>query len=329
MKKINNDFTENVNEVIGSGAETDFTFFVKSNNGVVSFILKSMDESLEESYRIFLSDENTFNYPELKITYDDHKPVINKTFIPNEINEGDNAQISFNAYDIDNDISGYKIFIDNVEISQTNEFLWKTNYEMSGNHIIKFVVEDITGLNDTKEVGVVINNVENVVINEFSPLAKWVEIYNPTDENINVSLCTIKNGGDDIYLNGIFQNKSFFLMQNIPEIASVFYIECNGKLIDKVSQTSLPSILELESLGRKLDGLDTDSPNDFIVFSNPSPGESNPVEYNEADTNLDGCISLGELMNFVELWKQSPDMGFDRILTVVNVWLESPLCGGN
>ncbi len=303
----------------------DVTDYVKSHEGVLSFLLKVMNEAEQENYRIFLSDENIFYAPELAVTYYGHEPYITEVKAPDEVSEGDLVNISFAANDTDNDIVLYRIFIDGINVSDSSHYLWQTDYESSGSHKVKLFVEDASGLNSSMELTISVKDVKNIVINEFSPLANWIELYNPSNESIDVDGCRIVDGSSNIILNGLFKNNTYVLIQNIPGIAESFYLECNNILIDGVNQRDMQSPNASQSLGRRQNGYDTDSSSDFVLFDEPTPGSPNQY-YDEVDTNHDGCISLNELLNFVEIWKHSPDMGLADLLEVVERWKQSPVC---
>jgi hypothetical protein len=299
----------------------DVTEELLDKTGIYSFGLKANNEAIEENYRLFLSDENPVNDPRLIITYTDHEPVITSTNVPSQFFEGESYVLSFEASDLDDDITSYKIKIDDVLVSDTTEYTFNLDFEKAGTYTLTFEVEDITGYNDTEEFSIEVYNVQNIVVNEFSTLANWIELYSPIE--LNLDGCSVHSGGLVAQLSGTALEDSFILIEGF-NLENEITIYCNDVLVDYVDLDWIAHN-EGESISRKEDGYDTDSSSDFVV-TQPTPGSANPLGYNIADTNLDGCISFTEFLNFVELWKLSDDLTIQDLLEVVDEWKTSPIC---
>ncbi len=122
--------------------------------------------------------------------------------------------------------------------------------------------------------------VDNIVINEFfvgDGNSQWVELYNPTDSDIDISGWVIDDsGGSEKYvipdksMTGakgyiVFESTKFNLNKASEDTIRLF---ANEVLIDSYSYSG--SITDGYSIGRKEDGIP-----EWVVFGSPSRGSSN------------------------------------------------------
>jgi cysteine-rich repeat protein len=144
---------------------------------------------------------------------------------------------------------------------------------------------------------------QHVVINEFLPNPfgvddnnEWIELYNPTQNIINLAGWTIEDNTANPYnlsgktipamgylvlTHGTDQN--FYLNNDGDRII----LKSSGTEIDAVSygnydedddyiSNNAPAPTEGSSIGRFPNGQDTDTDNvDFVIFDTPTPGSSN------------------------------------------------------
>ncbi len=320
-----------------------------SSDNTISLLLKVSDESKDYNYRIFMSKENPSNTPYLRVEFTPHAPQITTVTAPTQLNEGEIAILGFSATDADNDITSYAIYVDGVLVSNTNATEWQPNYEDSGTHEVRFVVYDSTNGNDTQTVNVEVQDVENLVINEFlahsrSPGNEWIELFNPlaTEESVNDCYIT-ESGGFVVPLSGIIPSNSYGIVSNLGILdneGDEIKLFCSGVLVDRVAYgiyddgntgDNAPLAPMGNTTGRRYDGYDTDTDsNDFVVFSQPSFEAPNEAEeYHDADTNHDGCVSMSELLAYIGLWKADPiGIGMERLLSAIALWKANPICQG-
>ncbi len=164
---------------------------------------------------------------------------------------------------------------------------------------------------------------------ESEPRNEWIELYNPTDEQIDVSGWTIEdNNSSDIIPNSpaipshgfavISKNSSTWLFWSIPpetvkiELGSVIgnglsndgdrviLKDASGAEIDAVSYgddtyafvPSVPSVPESHSIARSPKGFDTNKASDWVELEIPNPG-TNP----HYETHTDGTPCSGSLVS--------------------------------
>ncbi len=316
-----------------------------ASDNTLSVALKSNNEVLQENYKIFFARENPSSQPMLEITYASKPPVIGTVTAPTSANEGSSINLTFTVTDAEGDIDTTKILLDGNKISDTTSAVWKVDYESAGQHTVLFYVNDSHRDSDTETRTITINNVQNIVINEFLPqplvVAKeWIEIYNPLTSDVNVNNCYLTENGDFIVpLTGIIAAKSFGIVSNLAILdnqGDKIRLICGELLVDKVAYGSYndgntadnaPLPAPGQSGGRKIDGLDTDvDKNDFTTFAIPTPEAQNQA-YNNADTNKDGCVSMQELLTYIGQWKADPmGIGMENLLSAIGLWKAKPVC---
>lgn len=149
-----------------------------------------------------------------------------------------------------------------------------------------FIIPNIS-LGQNIFINEIMSNNDNIIIDEDGDFSDWIELYNPNNQNINLSNWSLSD--DDESLNKwtfpdieieannyllIFassKNKTSNELHTNFKIKSdgeeIFLVNPNGTIQDSYPSISIPSNL---SYGRKNDG----SPN-FFYFENPSPNASN------------------------------------------------------
>jgi len=325
--------------VVGSGYKNfDVTTGVLAElagDDIISFTTIGDETALSSNYKLFFSSE-TPNGPVLRVYYETFAPVITPTLTPINADEGDLVDFSYIATDTENDIIIYEVYIDGVLMEESSSFSWQTDFTTAGAHQIKFYVEDATGLFDEYTFEIIIDNKETIVINEFFPIAppnsEWIELFNPTDSDFDVGDCAIYIGTTGYTLTGTIPVGGFGLIGGLSVMdntGETITINCNEILQDSVTYggDGAPLPAGGESVGRKQDGLDTDVDSaDFTIFSEPTPNSEN-TEYNDADTNFDGCVGTTELLTYIGLWKADPiGIPMINLLDAIALWKSNPIC---
>jgi hypothetical protein len=191
---------------------------------------------------------------------------------------------------------------------------------------------------------------EKVVVNEFmsNPVGadttgEWIELYNPTDQPINLNGWTIENKNGPTCSSGTTKGldgktipaHGFLVLQKVTDFSfdlvntgDILYVKKTGGIIDKVAYGTFndsdcdyiegdnaPAPAEGKSTGRISDGYDTDVDNvDFITFNAPTPGTSNDGEDLEAPLppgNLKAAVTNSILLTWDA--SPSPDVAFYNI----------------
>jgi len=153
----------------------------------------------------------------------------------------------------------------------------------------------------------------DVVINEFVPdpidgEEEWVELYNNTDKEIDLTGFYIEEGsGAQTFLSGKILPKNFFVVEKIKGYLNnsgdmIFLKDSAGKTIDKVAygewndgnlNDNAPTAKDPRSVARIVNGKDTD--NDYLDFkiANPTKGTPNQVLNSE---NFVSGIVINEML---------------------------------
>lgn len=182
-------------------------------------------------------------------------------------------------------------------------------------------------------------NPSDLVINEFvsDPIdgeEEWVELYNNTDKEIDLTNWKIEDGsGSQTTLSGIIGPKDFFLVEKIKGYLNntgdiIKLVDPNGRIIDQVvygnwddgnKEDNAPTTTDPNSVARIIDGYDTDQDNlDFKVSSLPTKGKPNKFskekEYpfgviiNELLPNPKGDDSENEFIELKNITDQDIDL---------------------
>jgi hypothetical protein len=326
------------------GGEQVFDVTQAISGTSLSLLVKADDETLDyASYKVFFSSE-TSSGPKLRFYYENPEPVIEGVSVPDEGFEGQPVSLSFVA--LDDDLEALRIYVDGTLLAESAEGEWLPDYMDAGLHEVMFYARDAVGQVVTHVTHISVTDVTHVTLNELMPhpLAgepNWIELFNPTEEAFEVTGCTIKINTNSYPIAGTINPGSFGMVTGIlnfnPE-AGLVSLQCSGLLYDKVAygtyndgnaEDNAPASPQGSSVGRKLDGQDTDNDiADFRTFSVPTPGEPNYIEtFHDADTNQDGCLSLSELLTYISLWKADP-MGtpMANLLSAIALYKDNPMC---
>jgi DNA/RNA endonuclease YhcR with UshA esterase domain len=182
-------------------------------------------------------------------------------------------------------------------------------------------------------------NPSDIVINEFvsDPVdgqEEWVELYNNTDQEIDLTNWKIEEGsGAQTNLSGVISPKDFFVIEKIKGYLNnpgdiIKLIDPNGKIIDQVvygnwddgnKGDNASTTTDPNSIARVVDGQDTDRDNlDFKVSTIPTKGQPNKFseekEYpfgviiNEILPNPKGDDSENEFIELKNITNQEIDL---------------------
>jgi hypothetical protein len=168
-------------------------------------------------------------------------------------------------------------------------FSWQTNYGNAGVYELLVTASDGI-LSSSQRVKITIY--PKILINEFVPnpdsnlgLKEWIELYNPSNLNANLSNCKILDASsNDLALNGVINNKSFFVLNiefyTLNNDGDSLRLVCNNLTLDEITYNStnnnIPGLGE--SLARKSDGFDTDNISDFTIVNLITKGFSNTAD---------------------------------------------------
>lgn len=101
---------------------------------------------------------------------DNVKPnIINYTNII-IISENSTINFNFTGTDINNNIANYSIYLNEILVSNNNIFIKYFNFTSNGNYTLRYVLTDIEGLNDTKEINFTVLDVNAYPRINFSSL---------------------------------------------------------------------------------------------------------------------------------------------------------------
>jgi len=261
----------------------------------LSLMLRS-DELILGNYQLFNSREISSYAPFILFSFSGNAPVISEINIPSSSNEGIPVSMSFTATDPGGAIDSYRIYKNEVIVSNTSSYSWTPNFEEAGPYTFKFEVNNTAGISTSEERIITILNVPNLVINEFVSVPaydwngntvinnddEWIELYNPTSQNINITgwtleysyleenslVGTIPAHGFGTLLNpyGDLDNSGERILLKNKEailVDRVYYGTYGSNL-----SANAPAPLSGYSAGRKTDGYDTDNDaNDFMLFA--------------------------------------------------------------
>ncbi|MFA6227559.1 MAG: lamin tail domain-containing protein, partial [Patescibacteria group bacterium] len=143
---------------------------------------------------------------------------------------------------------------------------------------------------------------------------EWVEIYNPTISDINLDNWRIIYSGKQESINDLLNDNSavtYYIPESVTLKAGDYFIiststlnpsnnfklsknqgtiafvrGVSDEIADVVAYSSSTVAFSPGSWGRKIDGLDTGSANDFIYFSNSSVGQQNAVGKSSSTDHL-------------------------------------------
>lgn len=264
----------------------DVTDFVKNKGEDIFSIVLKTDESDpdDNTFKLFQED---IGYIELNIST--NAPLISNVNMPSAIDEGGWLNITFDASDLDDNIDSVLIYKDGVVVSNNNSYEWHINHISAGSYDFELFVNDSTGLEDIEYRTLTVNEKQSIVINEFvsnpSSGDEWIELYNPTDSDINVTDCIIIDGiGYQLLLGGIVASG----LTGVLDIPFAYLdnggdrirLKCDDITLDVISYGDLsdgnisdnaPAPQSGYSVGRWDDGYDTDiDKNDFMIFLNPT-----------------------------------------------------------
>jgi hypothetical protein len=266
-----------------------------------SLMLKSAEEDIWNKYALFGSREFQSTSPYVEFSFNAQSPEIINANFPAEINEGSSFNLTFSIKNNGISIDSIKVFVDGTVVSESTNYGFVANYQQSGNHKLRIFVNNTLGLKDEKNYSFIINNVNNVVINEFlinpnhdwnndgiiNSLDQWIELYNPTDYAINISNWTISTKTVNARIFGVVPSKSYLHFINFSSLSQDDFISLKnsaGLLVDNVSygnyndgniSNNAPNPIIGLSVGRKIDGYDTDKDNVDFTQMQPTLGTEN------------------------------------------------------
>ena len=263
----------------------DITDFVKNSGDQFSIVFKTNESDPEDdTYTLFQED---IGYIQLNIST--NAPFIDNLNIPSSINEGDLLSITFDATDLDNNINSILVYKDGEVVSTTDSYNKQFDYISAGSYNFTIYINDSTGLEDVEYRTLIVNDVQNLVINEFvsnpSSGDEWIELYNPTGSDIDVTGCVISDGIEyQLVLSGIVESG----LTGVLDITFAYLdnggdkikLKCDNVTLDVVSfgdwndgnvSDNAPVQQNGYSVGRWDDGYDTDVDiDDFMIFTNPT-----------------------------------------------------------
>lgn len=161
-------------------------------------------------------------------------------------------------------------------------------------------------------------NSGDIVINEFvadpvSSSEEWIELYNKTSGNVDLSDWYIEEGsGSKTKISGIIISGQFLIINtingNLNNSGDTVYLKkADGTEIDKVVYgdgdndltDNAPEVADPNSTARKTDGLDLNIDNqDFVVTTTPTKGASNVITSSPPATppESNGDFSPGDVV---------------------------------
>ncbi|MBI2629241.1 hypothetical protein HYW74_04105 [Candidatus Pacearchaeota archaeon] len=185
--------------------------------------------------------------------------------------------VSPSASDIDND---NLVFAFSSPLNASG--MWQTTKGNEGSYNVMISVSDGKGGIDEQQI--TINVMPKAVINEL--LANpgtgendWVEIYNPSNTNLNLGICKLENSNNDnLALDGSLNSGEFIVFEwvnGLRDTGDTIKLICNNENVDMIiygdGEENAPLPPQNKSVGRKTDGLDTNTDsNDFKVFDIPT-----------------------------------------------------------
>src|SRR3989338_3695776 len=159
--------------------------------------------------------------------------------------------------------------------------MWQTASGDEGSHNVMISVSDGKGGVDEQQIA--INVMPKSVINELfvnsGTEADWVEIYNPSNTNLNLGICKLENSNNgNLALDGNLPSNSFIVFEwvnGLRDAGDTIKLICNNENVDIITygdgEENAPLPPQNKSVGRKTDGLDTNTDsNDFRIFDNPT-----------------------------------------------------------
>jgi len=186
------------------------------------------------------------------------------------------VQIIPSANDVENDELTFDFTSPLNEVGQ-----WQTTENDIGNHKTVVTINDGNGGSDSQEVNIFVFN--KILINEFisDPIineSEWIELYNPFNQQIDLSNCMISLGSDSdnhITLNGAISEDEyvvFDLDNKLNDAGDSINLDCFNEIVDSVSygnwddgnmtDNAHESLVSGNSIGRKPNGIDTDNDHD-------------------------------------------------------------------
>ncbi|MGC8929359.1 MAG: DNRLRE domain-containing protein [Candidatus Woesearchaeota archaeon] len=266
-----------------------------------SLMLKSAEEDVWNKYAIVSSREIQSTSPYVEFSFNAQSPEINNVNFPTQINEGSAFNLTFSINDNGIAIDSIKVFMDNSLVSESNAYNFISHYQQSGNHTLRILVNNTLGLKDEKNYSFLINDVKNVVINEFltnpnydwnhdgiiNSLDQWIELYNPTDYEVNISNWSLSTKTANAKIFGAIPPKSHIYFINFSSLSQDDFISLKnlaGTLVDNVSfgnyndgntSNNAPNPTPGFSVGRRIDGYDTDKDNFDFLQMQPTIGSEN------------------------------------------------------
>ena len=293
----------------------DITNFVRNTLPLREFslLLKSNDESVWNKYAIFNSREIQDVSPYVEFTFNSEGPEIVNVSFTNVCDEGSIFSVNFSVLDHGFGVDSYKIFIDDKLVSESNNYTFTLDYESAGEHNLRIWVNNSLGDFDEKNYTFTVNDVDNVVINEFlvhptydwnsdssvNNLDQWVEFYNPTEQDISLDGWFLQTSTFSGVLSGVIPSKGFVYLISMPESLDdddVLVLKNDeGVLVDSVSYgdyddgytgNNAPTPPPSKSTGRISDGFDTDNDKVDFVIMQPTLGNSNINNASVKVTNL-------------------------------------------
>lgn len=272
---------------------TDNPNIILSSAGQANIKFNSTENWYGEDWIIFKAQDSQglsalSNNATLKVNSVNDAPVLDN-ISDIMVVEGDKAEITANAVDIEGDSINYSI--DNTKFTQDgNKFSWQTQIGDAKQYTVTVKATDSLGAYSTKTIKIFV--VEKIYINEFASNAadsqkEWVEIYNPGKNTFNLNGCLLTDGANhETNLMGSVATKGFVVVEFSSNLLNndgdIIELKCFNKTINKVSygnwddgnvDDNAQAPGQGKSAGRDPDGTDTgNDKEDFNIFDHPTKG---------------------------------------------------------
>ncbi len=193
-----------------------------------------------------------------------------------EIVTGQLVSVNPAANDIDNDNLTFTF-----SSPLNSSGMWQTSQGDEGSYNTIISVSDGNGGSDQQQIDITV--MPKAVINELFANSgdgtDWVEIYNPSNTNLNLGACKLENSNsENLNLDGNLNAGGFIVFEwanGLNDAGDTIKLICNNEDIDIVNYgnavENAPLPPQNKSVGRKTDGLDTNADNqDFKIFDIPT-----------------------------------------------------------
>lgn len=111
----------------------------------LNLIVTPADITTGGDYTIIISSTDgngDAGYSTLTLNVLNNAPVIDWIYADSIVSAGKNLEVAFEGYDADDDVLSYRIYLDNVLVSNLNDYIWTTSASDLGSHVFRFEVSD-------------------------------------------------------------------------------------------------------------------------------------------------------------------------------------------